>query len=138
VRGLDERELRVFASLLTKRAFAKGATLAAEGEHGDRMWLIMKGSVDIRLRVDDARGSRRIASLATGTTVGEMALIENVPRSASIIAAEDMVCWELDRATYMTIVRDYPHVGTKLLTNLFREMANRIRNTSEQLRETES
>jgi len=102
------------------------------------MWLIGKGSVDIRLRVGDARGSRRIASLATGTTVGEMALIENAARSASIIAAEDVECWELDRATYETIMRDHPHIGTQLLTSLFREMSNRLRNTSDQLRETES
>jgi hypothetical protein len=36
------------------------------------------------------------------------------------------------------MMRDYPHIGTKLLTNLIHEMAHRIRNTSEQLRETES
>jgi sulfate permease, SulP family len=138
VHGLDEQERRVFASLLSRRVFEAGTTLAVEGEPGDRMWLIMKGSVDIRLRVDDARGSRRIASLATGTTVGEMALIEHAARSASIIATDNVECWELNRATYETIIRDYPHVAAKLLTNLIREMARRIRNTSEQLRETES
>jgi CRP-like cAMP-binding protein/anti-anti-sigma regulatory factor len=138
VHGLDEQERRVFASLLSRCVFEAGTTLAVEGEPGDRMWLIMKGSVDIRLRVDDARGSRRIASLATGTTVGEMALIENAARSASIIATDSVECWELNRATYETIIRDYPHVAAKLLTNLIREMARRIRNTSEQLRETES
>jgi sulfate permease, SulP family len=138
MRGLDEQERHVVASMLTRRLFTKGATLAVEGELGDRMWLIMRGSVDVRLRVEDTRGSRRIASLATGKTVGEMALIENAVRSASIGTTEDMECWELDRAAYETIMRDYPHVGTKLLTNLLREMTSRIRNTTEQLRETES
>jgi MFS superfamily sulfate permease-like transporter len=138
LRGLGSDDCQVLASLLQKKAFAKGTLLAAEGEAGDRMWLIGKGSVDIRLRVEDARGSRRIASLATGTTVGEMALIEDGARSASIVAAEDVECWELDRATYETIMRDHSHIGTQLLTNLFREMANRLRNTSDQLRETES
>ncbi|MGA2942583.1 MAG: SulP family inorganic anion transporter [Xanthobacteraceae bacterium] len=138
LRSLSSDDCQVLALLLQKKTFAKGTQLAAEGEAGDRMWLIGKGSVDIRLRVEDARGSRRIASLATGTTVGEMALIENAARSASIIAAEDVECWELDRATYETIMRDYPHIGARLLTNLFREMANRLRNTSDQLRESES
>lgn len=67
-----------------------------------------------------------------------MALIEGAQRSASIVAADDLVCWELERASYETVMRQYPHVGTQLLTNLIREMAHRIRNTSEQLRETES
>jgi sulfate permease, SulP family len=65
-------------------------------------------------------------------------LIEHAARSASIIATDNVECWELNRATYETIIRDYPHVAAKLLTNLIREMARRIRNTSEQLRETES
>jgi MFS superfamily sulfate permease-like transporter/CRP-like cAMP-binding protein len=138
VHGLDDAERDVLASLLTRREFRQGATLAVEDEPGDRMWLIMKGCVNIRLRVDDARGSRRIASLATGTTVGEMALVENATRSASIVAAEDVVCLELDRNSYEMIMRDNPQIGTKLLTNLIREMAHRVRNTSEQLRETES
>ncbi len=138
VRALDDEGRSVLASLLVEREFAKGERLAAEGEPGDRMWLIMKGAVDIRLRVDDLRGTRRIASLGAGTTVGEMSLIENEPRSANIIAADDLVCLELDRRCYETMLQRHPHIATQILTNLMREMAHRIRNTSEQLRETES
>ena len=137
-RGLSEAELGLLASLLSKKEFARGAALATEGEPGDRMWLIMKGCVNILLHVHEQNVKRRIASLATGTAVGEMSLVENANRSASIVAAEDIVCWELDRRSYEKIMRDYPEVGTKLLTNLIKEMAHRIRNTSEQLRETES
>lgn len=138
VRGLDDVDLAAFTGLLTKRAYSKGTILAAEGDPGDRMWVIMKGSVDIRLRVSDERGTRRIASLGAGTTVGEMALIENTTRSANIIAAEDIECWELNRDAYDRMMRDHPQIGAKLLTNLFREAARRIRRTSEQLREAES
>ena len=125
------------ASLLTKREFAQGSTLATEGEPGDRMWLIMNGCVNILLRVGDQQISHRIASLAAGTTVGEMALVQNANRSATIIAAEDVVCWELDHSAYHEIMRDNPQIGIKLLANLIGEMANRIRSTSEQLREIE-
>jgi SulP family sulfate permease len=137
VRGLNDEQRAVLTSLLTRREFSQGAILAVEGEPGDRMWLIMKGCVNIYLRVDEPHGTRRIASLATGTTVGEMALVENASRSASIIAAEDIVCWELDRGSYDMLMREHPQIGTSLLTNLIREMAHRIRNTSEQLRETQ-
>jgi len=112
--------------------------LAVEGEPGDRMWLITQGAVDIRFHVNDPRMSRRLASLGTGTTVGEMSLIEATPRSASIVAAEDVVCWELDRNRYDEIMQRHPNIGTKILTNLMRTLVRRIRTTSEELREMEN
>src|SRR5262245_14852404 len=118
VRGFDDRELVAFTGLLERKVYPKASVLGTEGAAGDRMWLITKGSVDIRLRGFDQRGSRRIASLGAGTTVGEMALIERTTRSADIIAAEDVECWELNRAGYDAIVRDHPHIAAKLLTNL--------------------
>jgi MFS superfamily sulfate permease-like transporter/CRP-like cAMP-binding protein len=136
--GLDEHELGILSSVLVRREFPRGTTLATEGEPGNGMWLITKGCVDIKLRIDDPRGSRRIANLASGTTVGEMSMIENAVRSASIVAVDDVMCWELERKKYETVIAAYPHIGNKLLTNLIREMTRRIRNTSTQLRETES
>jgi SulP family sulfate permease len=135
--GLDEAERDVMASVLTRGEFAKGAVLAAENDDGDRMWLIMKGSVNVCLHVDGVRGTRRIASLAAGTTAGEMALIEATKRSASLVAAEDVVCWELKRNDYDAIMREHQGIGIKLLTNLLHEMTHRLRSTSDTLRETE-
>ena len=135
---LDDRERAVLASLLTKREYEKGAILAAENDPGERMWLLMKGTVDIRLRVENYKDGRRIASLGAGTTVGEMALVESAKRSATIVAAEHVICWELDRNTFERIIAEHPQIGTKLLIRMFREMSQRIRNTSEQLRESQS
>ena len=65
-----------------------------------------------------------------------MALIENAKRSATLVAAEDVMCWELKRADYDMIMRERQGIGTKLLTNLLRELSSRLRSTSAQLRET--
>ncbi|HUP77573.1 MAG TPA: cyclic nucleotide-binding domain-containing protein, partial [Pirellula sp.] len=138
VRNLAKLERETLTTLLTRREFSKGETLAIEGEPGDRMWLIVKGSVDVLLQNVEHHVKRRIASLAAGTTVGEMALVENSNRSATIVAAEDVICWELDRNSYHVIMKSYPEIGTRLLTNLIAEMAHRIRITSDQLREMES
>lgn len=136
--GLTPDELREVEKVMTRRVFGPGDIICCEGDAGDRMWLLLKGSVSVRLKVADHRGTRRIASLARGTTVGEMALIERARRSASIVADEDVVCCELDREGFDAILRNRPAVAAKMLSNLARELTRRLRRTSEDLRHTSS
>jgi SulP family sulfate permease len=132
--GLDAGECIILAAHLVAREFAAGTILCAEGEPADRMWLLTRGSVSVRLSA--ARGTRRIASCAIGTTVGEMAFIQGATRSASVVADEDTACYELSRAAYDQILREHPAIASKLLTNLSLELARRLRRTSDELRET--
>lgn len=136
VQGLDDAERAALVQHLVLREFPAGAVLCVEGDPADRMWLLTKGSVSVRLRLSNPAGTRRIASCATGTTVGEMAFIQAGTRSASVIADEDTVCHELSRAAYDRILRDHPAIANKLLTNLSLELARRLRRTSDELRET--
>ena len=76
----------------------------------------------------------RIASLSRGTTIGEMALVEHARRSATIVADEHVVAYELLRSGYTLLLSEQPVIATKLLTNLSRELARRLRRTSEDLR----
>ena len=138
VRGLTPEELGIASAQLQPRTFAAGATLCSQGDDGDRMWLLMKGSVSIRIATDDTRGTRRLASLAQGTTVGEMALIEDGKRSATIVANEEVECLELSKAAYREILDQHPAIAAKLFGNLLRELASRIRDNHVDLRETVS
>jgi hypothetical protein len=92
--GIDEGERRVVTKYLVERKFFPGEVLCQEGDNADRMWLLVRGSVSVRLRMSDHEG-RRIASLATGTIVGELALIEFGKRSATVIADDEVLCYEL-------------------------------------------
>ena len=132
--GLATGELERLGELLTKREFAAGDTICREGEDGDRMWLLAKGSVSVRLISADGRMNLRIASLSRGTTIGEMALIEKARRSATIVADEHVVAYELLRGGYERLLSERPAIATKLLANLSRELARRLRRTSEDLR----
>jgi len=138
VRGLVSDELAAFAPYLIRREFKQGSNLCVEGEPADRMWLLMKGSVSVRLRVQDVRGTRRIASLAFGTVVGDLAFIEESTRSAMVVADDDIICEELQRVAFERCVREQPHIANKLLMNLGKELAGRVRKTSEELRQTAS
>jgi CRP-like cAMP-binding protein len=98
------------------------------------MWLLAKGSVSVRLISADGHLNLRLASLSRGTTIGEMALVEQARRSATIVADEHVVCYELLRDGYARLLSEHPVIATKLLTNLSRELARRLRRTSEDLR----
>ena len=132
--GIDDAGLERLGAFLTRRDFAQGETICSEGEDGDRMWLLAKGSVSVRLMLGDGKGYRRITSLARGTTLDEMALVELSRRSATVVADEPVICYELRREDFERLLADAPQLATKLLANLSRELARRLRKTSDDLR----
>jgi SulP family sulfate permease len=89
------------------------------------MWVLVKGSVSVRLRSE--HGWRRIAGLAAGTTVGEMAMLDESRRSATVITDGYVSTYELDRRVFDAILRDHPGLAQKLLSYFAREMARRLR-----------
>jgi anti-anti-sigma regulatory factor len=136
--GVDAIELAIVAGYLSRREFIVGEVICREGDDADRMWLLVKGSVSVRLRVNNQSTGLRIASLARGTIVGELALIEHGKRSATVVADETVTCYELQRDGYERIFRERPQIANKLLINLARELARRVRRTSDELREATS
>jgi sulfate permease, SulP family len=132
--GIDDQNLERLGCFLTRRDFAEGDTICREGEEGDRMWLLAKGSVSVRILLSNGRGYRRITSLARGTTLGEMALVESARRSATVVADEPVTCYELQRDGFDKILVEHPQLATRLLSNLSRELARRLRKTSDDLR----
>ena len=132
--GIEGQDLDRLREVLTQREFAPGEIICKEGEEGDRMWLLAKGSVSVRLISADGRQNIRIASLARGTTIGEMALVDSVRRSATIVADEGVVCYELPLEGFTRMVAEHPVIATRILRNLARELSRRLRRTSEDLR----
>src|SRR3990172_2488820 len=87
-RGMNEEQLARVGSLSRKEVFAVGAVICRQGDPGDNVYIISKGQVEIV--VSDGRGSSFPALyLGSGQVVGEVALIDEGPRSASVIAAEN-------------------------------------------------
>ncbi len=70
--------------------FTKGTVIFREGDPGDNAYLIQSGTVDIVVK--GGNGEKVIDTLAVGDFFGEMAFIDNVPRSATAIAREDLIC----------------------------------------------
>jgi CRP-like cAMP-binding protein len=67
-----------------------------------------------------------------------MALIEGAPRSATIIADEDVACYELNDTDFSLLQREKPAIAATVMRNTARELARRLRRTSEDLRQATS
>jgi MFS superfamily sulfate permease-like transporter len=124
-RELSADDLRMLETALVARDFAPGSVICEEGGDGDRMWLLTRGTVSVRLEGEG--GTRRIASVAAGTTVGEMAILEGSRRLATVTADGEVSTYELSREAFETILREHPPLGQKLLSYFAREMTRRLR-----------
>jgi anti-anti-sigma regulatory factor len=125
--GLASSELDQVAAIVTRCEFAAGETICREGDEGDRMWLLAKGTVSVRLVSADGVTSQRIASLACGTTIGEMSLVDDGRRSATVVADEHVVAYVVLQRDYARLLSEYPAIAAKLLANLSLELARRLR-----------
>ena len=112
------------------RQYPKDTMLFAEGESGPELYIIQKGSIRITKIVND--NEVLLALLKAGDIFGEMALLENKPRSASAIANEDSVLMAVNRANFKGMVVEQPKVISRLTSSL----AERIWNLYKQLRNT--
>lgn len=127
-------EIESIASHLATQRRQKGEVLFREGDPEPSMYIIVRGSVSI-LKNDGASGTTALARLGPGQTLGEMALLDGWPRSATCVAAEDLVLLVFKRAELDRLLEDKPKLGVKVLLKLSRFLSQRLRQTSGTLAE---
>jgi CRP-like cAMP-binding protein len=120
------------ARMLRVRARA-GQVLIAEGDPGNWMLLVFDGTVDVTKRSPRTGEPSRLAVIKRGAALGEMSMLDGEPRYASCTAIEPVEAGVLTRASVSALIRDHPAVGAKLLVKLTQLLAQRLRNTSNQL-----
>ncbi len=126
-------------SMLLIRADA-GQALIREGETGEWMLLLLSGTVDITKQVEQTAedgektiSTSRIGVIRCGASIGEMSMLDSEPRYATCTAIEAAEAGVLGRREIALLIRDHPGVGAKLLVKITQLMAQRLRNTSNQL-----
>jgi CRP/FNR family transcriptional regulator, cyclic AMP receptor protein len=114
--GLSKRHLRRIASVAKTRRFPRGVTIVKAGRPGDAFYVILDGQA----RVDTGR---RGIALGPGDFFGEMALLEDAPRSADVVAVEDVLTLQVGRTAFAKLLRQEPQLGIAML----RTLAGRLR-----------
>lgn len=111
-----------------RRRLPAGATLFQEGDLGESMYLVAEGSLQVTKRVIEG-ADKILSTLDAGQYVGEMSLLTEAPRSATVKALIDTEVIEIDQQAFVHLLRDQPQVGLDLM----RQMAHRLEETNEQL-----
>ena len=114
--GLSEREVRAFASRSTPVHFETGSVVVEEGATGLGFFVIESGRAAVSV------AGREVRQLGPGDHFGEIALIADTPRTATITAALDLRGHTISRTDFREIVESSPEIAWKLLENLAREL----------------
>jgi len=136
--ALTKEEREVLGARLTRRHYPKGAVIFREGDKGQELFIIARGTASVTLRLAGRDRERRLATFSAGTVFGELALLDAGPRSASVEADEDLVCYVLSEASFAALVREHHAVAIKLLTSLARELSRRLRRANQTIYELEA
>ncbi|HTP94480.1 MAG TPA: cyclic nucleotide-binding domain-containing protein [Burkholderiales bacterium] len=109
-----------------------GQTLIYEGDGGDFMLLLIQGQVDILKK--NQRGEQQfMTTVGSGTTLGEMSMIDGEPRFATCVAREPTTFAALTREAMVNIILEQPGLGSKILIKLVTLLSQRLRQTSARL-----
>jgi len=125
--GLSEEDLRHIADATRRQAFEAGANIVEIGEPGRSLYLIVEGHVQVLYPARSA--DFELARLGAGEFFGEMALLNDKPRSATVRAVDAVDVLVLDKKDFRRILMDSPGVALQLLEAL----SIRIRNADEQI-----
>lgn len=101
-------------------------TIFKEGEAGNYLCLLIKGKVEMR-KLDEGGGSRMIVGVGRGRSFGEMAIIDDEPRSASCVALQECLLLVLEKDSYKSILKERPALATVILEKLARLLSQRLR-----------
>ena len=113
---LDERELEEIARLFKERDFPAGETIIREGSGGAAFYVIESGEVTVTI------GGEFRATLGPGDYFGEIALLDEGARIATVTAATDLDCYGLTLWEFRPLVEENGVIGWKLLQTLAREL----------------
>jgi CRP-like cAMP-binding protein len=127
-RGVDEATRAAFVDAMQRRAWAVGEVIFEKGDPGDWLYVIVSGRVQVYIRDEQGR-EFTIRHLTPPNTLGEFAILDRKPRSASSRAAEPSELLALHRDDLLAFMNQRPLVGLSMMQNL----VERVRYTTHYL-----
>jgi len=133
-RGMTARQLGRIMQAMQERIYRQGETLFSEGEIGRAVFIIKSGQVELTKKTAHGQ-NRRLGILGPGQIFGEMALLENRPRSATANVIEEGTIHLLYASTMESLIRRYPDAGVRLMRNMAMMLSSLLRRTNEKMEE---
>jgi CRP/FNR family cyclic AMP-dependent transcriptional regulator len=114
--GLDDKELGQIASNMRERRYKAGDTVTQEGSGGAGFFVVEEGEADVNV------GGQAKGSIGPGDYFGEIALINDSPRTATLTARTDMLCYGMTPWDFRPLVETNSAIAWKLLTAMAEKM----------------
>jgi CRP-like cAMP-binding protein len=131
--GLKEKEISELCRIMHERTYQMGEIVFCEGEMGAGMYLIWEGRVRI-YTLSSASEEIELARLGRGDFFGEIALLDDGPRTATAVATEPTRLLGLMKPDLLDFLDRHPNGGIKIILRLSQVLAARLRHTNEELR----
>ena len=135
--GLSPGESTILRGMLERREYEDGAVVFWEGDEGAELFIVTRGTASANLPLAENR-KIRLATFSTGTVFGEIALLDEGARSATIEAEGHLVCYVQTRTAFELVVREHPTSAVELLANLGRELNQRLRRANRAIHQLDS
>ena len=114
-KGLADHELQEMADLTEIRTYPAGHVLCREGAQEDVFYIIAEGFVAISKKMGDDGAERVLRLIGRGSMVGEMALIQNAPRAATVRTTTECTVLEMEKQDFESILSHSPHMAMDII-----------------------
>ena len=125
MRNFSEDQIEALRSRLEPMSWPAGHVVFRSGDLGSTLYLIIRGRASVH--IVHGEGDIRLVTFASGAVVGELALLDHGPRSATVTVDEDLAGFALSAAAFDALCRQQLDIAIKLLAALGHELSVRIR-----------
>jgi len=129
---VERDELEVAARYMKLLFFSEGEILFNEWDKGDYACFVVEGRLEVLARLDNER-YKSLASLERGKSIGELSIIENFPRLATLKASTCGCVITFSREDFRELLENHTHIGIKILKGLIGLLSHNLRKTSSRL-----
>lgn len=130
--GLNDEELEIINNHIELFEVEQGAILFEEGNQGDYVCFVVNGRLEVTKRTITGEDFV-LNTLTRGQSVGELSIIDNRPRSATVRAKTEATLFTLKRSDFEVIMQEYSEISIKILKGLSLLLSKKLRQTSSRL-----
>src|SRR5271170_1939271 len=134
--GLSAADLKAIEPYLTRASYRAGAVVFRQGDIGNEVLIVTKGTASAYMRSPGA--DIRLATFAPGTIFGELAILDEGTRSATVVADKELVCFGLTISNFAALAATSPSVAIRLLAAIARELSGRLRTADRTIHQLET
>ncbi|MDP1753529.1 MAG: cyclic nucleotide-binding domain-containing protein [Reyranella sp.] len=125
---IEPAKLKLLAFTSERLNFAGGQEVCHQGDLGDAMYVILGGTADVL--IDTPGGQIAVAEMKKNSFFGEIAILCDVPRTATIKARESLATLKISKDMFYRLVAEFPQMAVEIM----RELAHRLEDTNQKLR----